>query len=83
LYRILLTFFRRRRPRANETERTEKEMERDFMKLIHGNADGKIEIINEQPHFSGGVHKVVDDVHTGHTAIKKSAEAEIDEGTRK
>jgi hypothetical protein len=79
LYRTLLTFFRRRRPRANEAEPTEKELERDFMKLIHGHADGKIEIINEQPHFSGGVHQVMDNVHTGHAAVKETAEAEIDE----
>jgi hypothetical protein len=53
------------------------------MKLIHGKADGDIEIINEQPHFVEGVRKVVDNVQTGHTAIKETAQAEIDEGTRK
>jgi hypothetical protein len=78
LYRTLLTFFRRRKPRADEAEPTEKELERDFMKLIHGHADGKIEIVNEQPQFSGGVHKVVDDVHTGHTEVKESAQEKID-----
>ena len=78
LYRTLLTFFRRpRRAAAPDAEPTEKELERDFMKLIHGKADGKIEIINEQPHFSGGTRKVVDDVHKGKAIIKESAEEEI------
>jgi hypothetical protein len=53
------------------------------MKLIHGHADGEISIVNEQPHFSGGVRKVVDNVHTGHEAIKENAQAEIDDGGRK
>jgi hypothetical protein len=83
LYRALLTFFRRRRPRPGETEPTQKELERDFMKLIHGKADGNIEIINEQPHFVEGVRKVVDNVQTGHAAVKETAQAEIDEGAKK
>jgi hypothetical protein len=84
LYRTLLTFFRRRRPtRPGEAEPTDKELERDFMKLIHGHADGEISIVNEQPHFSGGVRKVVDNVHTGHAEMKENAQAEINEGCRK
>jgi len=80
LYRQLLTYFRRRRPRdGEEAEPTQKELERDFMKLIHGHADGEIEIVNEQPHFSGGVRKVVDNVHSGHAEVKETAEAEIKE----
>jgi hypothetical protein len=83
LYKALLTYYRRRKPRPGEAEPTQKELERDFMKLIHGKADGDIEIINEQPHFVEGVRKVVDNVHTGHAAVRESAQAEIDEGTRK
>jgi hypothetical protein len=80
LYRQLLAYFRRRRPRdGEEAEPTQKELERDFMKLIHGHADGEIEIVNEQPRFSGGVRKVVDNVHTGHAEVKETAEAEINE----
>jgi hypothetical protein len=80
LYHTLLSFFRRRRPHNSDgSEPTQKELERDFMKLIHGHADGDIEIVNEQPRFTGGVRKVVDNVHTGHEAIKETAEAEIDE----
>jgi hypothetical protein len=76
LFHSLLTFFRRRRPRSSDgSEPTQKELERDFMKLIHGHADGNIEIINEQPHFTGGIRKVIDNVHTGHAAMKETAEA--------
>jgi hypothetical protein len=79
LYRALLQYFRRRRPRPGEAEPTDKELERDFMKLIHGHADGEITIVNEQPHFSGGVRKVVDNVHTGHADVKENAQAEVKE----
>jgi hypothetical protein len=79
LFRTLLTYFRRRRPRPGEAEPTDKELERDFMKLIHGSADGEIHIINDQPHFTEGVRKVVDNVHTGHEAVKENAQAEIKE----
>jgi hypothetical protein len=79
LFRALLTYFRRRRPRPGEAEPTDAELERDFMKLIHGHADGEISIVNEQPHFSGGTRKVVDNVHTGHAEVKENAQAEIKE----
>jgi len=80
LYHSLLTFFRRRKPRNTDgSEPTQKELERDFMKLIHGHADGDIEIINEQPHFTGGVRKIIDNVHTGHTAIQETGKAEVKE----
>jgi hypothetical protein len=49
------------------------------MKLIHGHADGEISIANEQLHFSGGTRKVADNAHTGHEAIKETAQAEIKE----
>jgi hypothetical protein len=79
LYRALLTYFHRRRPRPGETEPTQKELECDFMRLIHGKADGDIEIINEQPHFVEGVREVVDNVQTGHTAVKETTEGEVKE----
>ena len=77
LYMALLTFFRRRRATGEESEETQAQLERNFMKLVHGKADGHIEIINEQPHFSEGVHTIVDDVHTGRAEIKETAQAEI------
>jgi hypothetical protein len=73
LFQALLNFFRRRR-RPGETgeEPTEKELERDFHRLLHGTADGEIVIKNETPRASGGVHEVVDNVHTGHAAVKET-----------
>jgi hypothetical protein len=79
LFEALRTFFRRRRRESDEP--TEMELERDIKKLIHGKADGEIIIENETPHITGGFHKVVDSVHTGHSAFKESAEAAVDEGT--
>jgi hypothetical protein len=80
LYRSLLTFFRKPgRAKPEGAEPTQKELERDFMKLIHGRADGDIEIVNERPHFVEGTRKVVDNVHTGHEAIKENVNAEVKE----
>ena len=78
LFEALLKFFRRR-PRPGETEPTIKELERDFNKLVHGHADGKIVIENETPKKSGGVRKVVDEVYRGKAAVKLTAEAEEEE----
>ena len=52
--------------------------ERPYGRVLgcHGHADGEIQIINEQPHFTGGVRKVVDNVHTGREEIKETAEIE-------
>ena len=57
------------------------ELERDFKRLIHGKADGEIIIENETPHLTAGVHKVIDNVHTGRSAFKETEQASIDEGT--
>ena len=78
LYMALLTFFRRRRRTTEDGgEETQAQLERNFMKLIHGKADGHIEIVNEQPHFTEGVHTVVDDAHTGKAEIKETRQADI------
>ena len=79
LYMALLTFFRRRRRTTEDGEETQAQLERNFMKLIHGKADGHIEIINEQPHFSEGVHTIVDDVHTNKASAQIKANKEVDE----
>jgi hypothetical protein len=75
LFDELLSFFRRRR-RITEGEPTVKELEHDFKRLIKGQADGKIEIINERPQIKAGARKVVDDVHKGKKIIKGSSEIE-------
>jgi hypothetical protein len=78
LFKAFLKYFRR--PKISEEgEETEKELERDFHRLIHGKADGEIKIVNERPHASGGVHEVVDDVHKGKASFKESEEGEIRE----
>jgi AcrR family transcriptional regulator len=78
LFEALQDFFRRRRRPGEEP--TEKELERDIKRLLHGTADGEIVIENVSPKVSGGVHRVVDNVHKGKTVIKETEEAVIDEG---
>lgn len=78
LFEALLMFFRRRR-RITENEPTVKELEHDVKRLLKGEADGEIIIKNEQPHVSGGSREVIDNVHTGRSAIKATEEVEIDD----
>ena len=61
LFEALRTFFKRRK--RNRDAPTEKQLEKDVKKLLHGKADGEIVIKNESPHVTGGVHKVVDNVN--------------------
>ena len=68
----LRPFFKRTRQTAAEP--TEKEIERDLHALLHGKKDGEIVVRNRRPQVSGGVHEVVDEVHTGHVAAKEIAE---------
>jgi hypothetical protein len=71
------TYFKKKK--SDSEEPTQKEILRDVKALEHGKKDGKIVIENIKPHMTGGVHKVVDDIRTGHTAIKESGEADIKE----
>ena len=50
-------------------EPTQKQLERDAKRLLHGHADGRIVIENESPHLTEGVHEVIDDVHSGRSAF--------------
>jgi hypothetical protein len=81
LFQALLKFFRRRRrpDEAGPEEPTEKELERDFHRMLHGTADGRIEIINERPRTSAGVHEAIDEVNSGHAAIKETRQGESKE----
>ena len=63
LFEALSQFFAKRRQHSDEAKPTEKELERDFKKLMHGKADGEMIVRHESPHKEGGVHEVVDDVH--------------------
>jgi hypothetical protein len=82
LFDRLRQYFMLHRPfgaSAEEHEATMKEIERDFHSMIKGHKDGEINIKNEKPHVSGGVHEVIDNVHTGHNAMKGSVEEDIKE----
>jgi hypothetical protein len=71
------TYFKKKK--SDPVEPTNREILRDVKALERGTKDGKIVIENIKPHMTGGVHKVVDDIRTGHTAIKESDEADIKE----
>jgi len=70
VYDMLKLFWRKRR-RTNE-EPTEKEIERDFKRLMHGKADGAMAIANTElsgrstdvPRMTGGMREVFDDVQS-------------------
>jgi len=72
IFRILSAFFSR--PRRAKDAPTEMEIERDLKALLHGKKDGEIIIRNENPHTTGGVHEVIDEVHKGHAAVKETFE---------
>jgi hypothetical protein len=78
LFESLMSFFRRRR-RPGEAEPTMKELEHDFNRLLHGHADGKIEIVSEAPKVKAGVRKIVDDVHKSRAVAKETAEFDEEE----
>jgi len=77
LFEALRTFFHRRK--RNRDEPTEKQLEKDVKKLLHGKADGEIVIKNVSPKVSGGVHKIVDNVRKGRAKIKETTKEEIGE----
>jgi hypothetical protein len=76
-YNALKDYFKRARHASNEP--TEAEIERDVRSLLHGTKDGRIVIENEQPVVSGGEHRVVDEVHSQHTALKEDLEEKVKE----
>ena len=63
LFQALREFFSRRK---KSDEPTEKEVERDVERLIHGKADGEVVVRNEALHESGGVHSVEEDFSSRH-----------------
>jgi hypothetical protein len=73
----LKTYFKKSKPAAAEP--TNKELLRDAKAIAQGKKDGKIERENVKPHMTGGVHKVVDDVHKGKASFKESEEGSVRE----
>jgi len=72
LFELLSIYFKNRR--RVPAEPTEKQLEKDVKRLIKGKAEGEIVIKNETPYLTGGLHEVVDNVHTGRTAVKGTVE---------
>jgi hypothetical protein len=77
LYRELKTYFKKKK--SDTAEPTEKELLKDVKALERGTKDGKIVIENVKPHITGGVHKVVDDVHKGSSVFKETDEGVVRE----
>jgi len=75
LFRLLQTFFSRRRRDPNE-EPTEVQLERDVKRLIHGKADGEIIIKNERAVPTRGIHEIIDDIHKSRSAFKGTVEGD-------
>jgi hypothetical protein len=73
LLKMLQPFFKSM-SRRKKDEPTEQEVERDLKALLHGKKDGEIIVKNEKPTTSSGVHEVIDEVHSGHAAIKETFE---------
>jgi hypothetical protein len=73
LFNTLKPFFKSM-SRRKTGEPTEKGIVKDVKAILHGKKDGEIIIKNESPTTSGGVHEVIDDVHSGHAAIKETFE---------
>jgi len=73
LFQQLRQYFtiRRRRPDETEpTEPTQRQLKLDFDRLIHGKADGTVSLTHESPTTSGGVHEVIDNVHSARCRVK-------------
>ncbi|MDR0546468.1 MAG: hypothetical protein LBG77_02615 [Dysgonamonadaceae bacterium] len=68
-YKTLSVYFKR--TKTVSAEPTEKQLERDIHALLHGSKDGKVVIENERPVVSGGKREVVDEVFSGHVAVKE------------
>ena len=79
VFNILRRFFKRKRTHQTGSEPTEMQLERDLRALLHGRKDGEIIIKNETPHTAGGIHEVIDSVHTGHSAVKESFEEKLND----
>jgi hypothetical protein len=73
----LKTYFKRKP--SDSKEPTHKELLRDIKALERGTKDGRIVIENISPKVTGGVRKVVDDVHKGKSSFKETDEGGVRE----
>jgi hypothetical protein len=72
IFKDLRKYFNR--PKRPGDKPTNKELERDFKKVLRGEASGEIMVANETPALKAGKRKVVDRVAKGKRAVKVSAE---------
>ena len=70
VYQLLNLFWRR--PRRASDEPTMMELERDFRRVLHGMKDGIVSAQHESPTTSGGVHEVIDNVHSARCRVKET-----------
>jgi anion-transporting ArsA/GET3 family ATPase len=71
-FNALRKFFRH--SKNNSGEPTQKELERDFRKVLHGEASGEVTVVNESPVLKAGKRKVVDRVSKGKRVVKATGE---------
>ena len=64
VFQMLQLFWRRRRRTSSSDEPTMHELERNFHGVLHGTKDGTVSAHHESPTSSGGVHEVIDNVHS-------------------
>jgi hypothetical protein len=72
LFKALREYFRR--PKNNSGGPTQKELERDFKKVLHGEASGEIKIVSESPALKAGKRKVIDRVGKSKRVVKVTGE---------
>jgi hypothetical protein len=75
-YALLSKYFKKSKPSKEGDAPTEAQIERDVRSLLHGTKEGRIVVENEHPDLSGGKRRLVDETHSGHTAVRTVTEEE-------
>ena len=70
VYDMLRLFWKR--PRKTSGEPTIPQVLRDTRDLLHGTKDGNVSVQHESPTTSGGVHEVIDNVHSAKCRVQSS-----------
>jgi len=73
LFKTMQPFFRKQRRSPGEPSK--KKLMRDARALASGKKDGRIVVENISPVRTGGMRKIIDDVHGGSTVIGQTAQA--------
>jgi hypothetical protein len=72
IFKDLRKYFKR--PKRLGADPTNKELERDFKKVLRGEASGEITVANESPVLKAGKRKVIDRVNKGKRVVKEAGE---------